>query len=91
MCLSMGPGSGLDTWSADASPRADAGGVTRTLRQWTAASYRHNTWFGSSDARIWLYTPTKGLVKVASIPPRPGGSRSPYDDHGWRTIAGPCA
>ena len=51
---------------------------------------RHGTWFGSSDGSIWLYTTAKGVVKVASIPPQPGGSGSPYDDHGWRTIAGPC-
>ena len=51
---------------------------------------RHGTWFGSSDGSIWLYTTAKGFVKVASIPPQPGGSGDAYDDHGWRTIAGPC-
>jgi hypothetical protein len=50
----------------------------------------HGTWFGSSDGGIWLYAPTRGLEKVATVPPQPGGSGQPYDPYAWRSVAGPC-
>jgi hypothetical protein len=51
----------------------------------------HGTWFGSGDGSLWLYTASRGLEKVASIPPQPGGNGVPLDPHAWRSIAGPCA
>jgi hypothetical protein len=51
----------------------------------------HGTWFGSGDGSLWLYTASRGLEKVASIPPQPGGNGAPYDPHASRSIAGPCA
>lgn len=50
----------------------------------------HGTWFGSSDGNIWLYSSTKGLTKVAAVPPQPGGTGQPYDEHSGRIVAGPC-
>jgi hypothetical protein len=50
----------------------------------------HGTWFGSSDGSIWLYSSTKGLTKVAAVPPQPGGNGQPYDEHLGRIVAGPC-
>ncbi len=50
----------------------------------------HGTWFGSSDGSIWLYSSTKGLTKVASVPPQPGATGQPYDEHSGRIVAGPC-
>jgi hypothetical protein len=56
----------------------------------TPVNDSHGTWFGSADGGIWLYSPAAGLVKMASVPPQPGGSGDPYDQHGWRSVAGPC-
>jgi hypothetical protein len=50
----------------------------------------HGTWFGSSDGSIWLYSATKGLTKVATVPPQPGANGQPYDEHSGRIVAGPC-
>jgi hypothetical protein len=50
----------------------------------------HGTWFGSGDGSIWLYSSSTGLNKVATVPPQAGGSGQPYDQHAWRTVAGPC-
>jgi hypothetical protein len=50
----------------------------------------HGTWFGSSDGSIWLYSSTKGLTMVATVPPQPGGDGQPYDEHAGRVVAGPC-
>ncbi len=55
----------------------------------TPVSDAHGTWLGSADGSIWLYT-AAGLEKVATIPPQPGGSGQPYDQHAWRSVAGPC-
>jgi hypothetical protein len=51
----------------------------------------HGTWFGSADGGIWLYSPTSGLKKVATVPPQLGGDGQPYDQHAWRSVAGPCS
>src|SRR6266566_5042261 len=55
----------------------------------TPVSDAHGTWLGSADGSIWLYT-AAGLEKVATIPPQPGGSGQPYEQHAWRSVAGPC-
>ena len=63
--------------------------------QGQGVSDTHGTWFGSGDGSgdgsLWLYTASRGLEKVASIPPQPGGNGVPLDPHAWRSIAGPCA
>jgi hypothetical protein len=51
----------------------------------------HGTWFGSSDGSVWLYTASRGMQKMGSVPPQRGGNGGPYDQHAWRSIAGPCA
>ena len=51
----------------------------------------HGTWFGSRDGSLWLYTASRGLERVASIPAQPGGTGVALDPHAWRSIAGPCA
>jgi hypothetical protein len=56
----------------------------------TPVNDAHGTWFGSADGGIWLYSPAGGMEKVASVPPQPGGSGEAYDQHGWRSVAGPC-
>jgi hypothetical protein len=50
----------------------------------------YGTWFGSGDGSLWLYSASRGFVKVGSVPPQPGASGVPYDPHAWRAIAGPC-
>lgn len=50
----------------------------------------HGTWFGSMDGSIWLYSSTKGLIKVATVPPQSGGNGQPFDEHAGRIVAGPC-
>jgi hypothetical protein len=65
-------------------------GGTYLQSQGQGLSDSHGTWFGSADGSLWLYTASRGIEKVASIPPQRGGSGVPYDPHGWRTIAGPC-
>jgi hypothetical protein len=50
----------------------------------------HGTWFGGGDGGIWLYTAGQGLDQVATVPPQPGGTGQPYDQHAWRSVAGPC-
>ena len=49
----------------------------------------HGTWFGSEDGSIWLYS-AGSLKKVATIPPQPGATNTPYDPLVARAIAGPC-
>jgi hypothetical protein len=56
----------------------------------SAVTDGHGTWFGSSDGSIWLYSSTKGLTKVPTVPPQPGGTGQPYDEHSGRIVAGPC-
>jgi hypothetical protein len=56
----------------------------------TPVNDAHGTWFGSADGSIWLYSSARGLEKVASIPPQPGGTGQPYDEHAMRSVAGPC-
>ena len=51
----------------------------------------HGTWFGSGDGGIWLYSSSTGLNRVATVPPQAGGSGQPYDQHAWRSVAGPCS
>ena len=55
-----------------------------------AVNDTHGTWFGSADGSIWLYSAAKGLEKVANVPPQAGGTGDPYDQHAWRSVAGPC-
>ena len=50
----------------------------------------HGAWMGSVDGSIWLYSAAGGLRKVATIPAQAGGTGQPYDEHAWRSIAGPC-
>ncbi len=56
----------------------------------TSVSDGHGTWFGSADGSIWLYSSATGLEKVATVPPQPGATGQPYDQHAWRSVAGPC-
>lgn len=51
----------------------------------------HGTWFGSADGGIWMYSAAKGLEKVAVVPAQAGGTGQPYDQHAWRSVAGPCS
>ncbi len=55
-----------------------------------AVNDTHGTWFGSADGSIWLYSAAKGLEKMANVPPQAGGTGDPYDQHAWRSVAGPC-
>jgi hypothetical protein len=65
-------------------------GGTYVEGQGQGLSDSHGTWFGSSDGTVWLYTASRGMEKVASIPPQRGGTGGPFDEHAWRSIAGPC-
>ena len=65
-------------------------GGTYIQGQGQGLSDSHGTWFGSTDGSVWLYTASRGIEKVASVPPQPGGNGVPYDPHAWRSIAGPC-
>ena len=64
-------------------------GGTFIQGQGQGLSDSHGTWFGSADGSLWLYTASRGIEKVASVPPQPGGGGVPYDPTGG--IAGPCA
>jgi hypothetical protein len=65
-------------------------GGTYVQAQGQGISETHGTWLGSADGSLWLYTSSRGLEKVASIPPQRGGRGDIYDPLAWRTIAGPC-
>ena len=66
-------------------------GGTYLQGQAQGISDTHGTWLGSADGSLWLYTASRGLEKVASVPPQRGGNGVLYDPHAWRSIAGPCA
>jgi hypothetical protein len=65
-------------------------GGTFVQGQGQGFSDSHGTWFGSSDGGVWLYTASRGMQKMGSVPPQRGGSGGAYDEHAWRSIAGPC-
>jgi hypothetical protein len=56
----------------------------------TRVSDNHGAWIGSVDGSIWLYSAAGGLRKVATVPAQEGATGQPYDEHAWRSIAGPC-
>ena len=65
-------------------------GGTYMATRGSSVTDAHGTWFGSADGSIWLYSSTKGLEKVATIPPQAGATGQLYDQHAWRSVAGPC-
>jgi hypothetical protein len=67
-----------------------AKGGTFTFGRGSSVSDGHGTWFGSADGSIWLYSTDTGLEKIATVPPQPGATGQPYDQHAWRSVAGPC-
>ena len=74
----------------DQSTRIPANGGLFLQGRGSPVNDAHGTWFGSADGGIWLYSSSTGLNKVATVPPQLGGTGQPYDQHAWRSVAGPC-